>query len=148
MAKRTETYLDQENKRAAVHQQLRAQWLSKCHAGEDLLDAWEPKLSGGFSRDWQEAVLAILVEEYSCADAKVQTVSIQKGSADAALAHAVSVNFTGRCPHHKREHTANKWTLINTSGYSTTMFICHHDATRKLIQHRLPIPLDTSKIFD
>lgn len=83
--------------------------------------------------------MCILAEDYSVFDAKVLTVSHQKKE---GKAHAVACNFAGVCPFHGYKHSANKWSLINTVGFNTTMFHCHHDETKRVICHRLPIPVE------
>lgn len=143
--KRQSGYAESEAKKSSASAVTRLEWLRHTYASEQHLDAWVVTAASGWSADWQFAVLTILAEEYSVFDAKVDSIATENRG---GKPHAISVNFKGTCPFHRYAHSQNRWALINTMGYSTTMFVCHHDRTRKLIQHRLPIPLDAQEKVD
>lgn len=113
-------------------------WLEKHHATEEQMLEWCPKvLKKEFG--WQEDVECILAECYSVFDAVVYSDSTQLKD---GKAHARSIAFKGTCPFHGRVHSNNNWTLINTKGYSTTLFICHNSNVRRLVRDRFPFPVE------
>lgn len=114
------------------------QWLPKKYATEEQLDAWKPSvLKKEF--DWIIDVECVLAEDYSVFDAQQYSDSTQTVGGNA---HARSISFKGTCPLHRTIHHSNNWSLINTKGYNTTLFICHHGNARRLIRDRLPFPVD------
>lgn len=131
MAKRNHEFKEPYPKQAYVAPVSNAgRWLLKHIADEAALMKWNPTPLQMGDHAWEESLYIILAEEYSCFDAKVVSVSNKKG--------ATAVNLSGVCPHHGYAHRSNHWALINTDGYDTTLFICHHDQTRRLINAKMP----------
>lgn len=115
-----------------------SKWLAKKHASDEQMVAFAPVVLP-HTMDWEQDVYCILAEDYCCFDAKLVGQSLQK---QGNKVHARACNFKGTCPFHRYEHGSNHWSLINTIGYGTTMFVCHHDNTKRLICHRLPFPVE------
>lgn len=128
-----------EAQKALVGDERRViQWLPKQHASDEQMEAWVPSiLKKEF--DWIIDVECILAEQYSVFDAQQYSDSTQ---VVAGKPHARSISFKGTCPLHRYPHSNNNWSLINTKGYNTTLFICHHGNARRLIRDRLPFPVE------
>lgn len=120
--------------------QVNPSHLPKMRATDEEMSLWTP-LTKRFL-EWEENVLNVLAEDYSSFDAEIHHLS---QITDDAGVYAQSVSFRGKCPLHGYRHHNNHWVLINTRGYSTTLFLCHHDHSRRVIQCKLPFP---PTIFD
>lgn len=139
MSKRNQDMMSSDAKRALVGNDTeQVKWLPKHLASDEAMFAYAPSiLKKEFT--WQEDVECILAEQYSVFVPKLDSDSTQLKD---GKAHARSLSFKGVCPFHGVIHSNNHWSLINTRGYNTTLFICHHGNVRRLIQARLPFPLE------
>lgn len=146
MSKRNIVHLDDDYKERDIKKafgdgeaaQGSRKWLAKKHADEQQMLLFAPVVLA-HTMDWEQDVYCILAEDYCCFDAKLDTSSLLKQN---GKAHARALNFKGTCPFHRYAHGQNKWALINTVGYNTTLFLCHHDNTKRLICHRIPFPVE------
>lgn len=109
--------------------------LIKALATEEQMIEFTPKLK--FNYDWEENVLAVLAEEYSCFDAYINGMSHKMSNEHW---YSTVLSMRGTCPIHGYAHHNNHWALINTKAYGTTLVICHHDNIRRIIPHALPFP--------
>lgn len=107
----------------------------KCPATEEQMQAWTPTLK--FNYEWEENVLAVLMEEYSLMDAYINGMSHKM---EQEHWYSTVLSMRGICPIHGYKHSHNHWALINTRNYGTTLVVCHHDNTRRIIPQALPFP--------
>lgn len=115
--------------------QLNPSTLRKMPATDEEMSMWTP-LTRRFL-DWEDNVLTVLAEDYSSFDAEV--INLSSVNDDLGI-YAMSISFKGKCPLHGYRHHSNHWCLINTRGYATTLFLCHHDRSRRVIQAKFPFP--------
>lgn len=119
--------------------QMQPTTLARQPATDAQMAIWKPKLRPTPS-DWEENVLCILAEEYSCWDARINHEGVAPISGGRA---ARILSMRGKCPLCNYGHRNNHWVLINTTGYETTLFLCHHNNQRRLIDHKLPFPVSS-----
>jgi len=121
-----------------------SKYLKRQLADERMQDVgWAHNCKQEQLEPWVFDVLCILTEQYSIVDASIYSISRKRKDGQP---HSVACNIKGTCPVHGVRHGQNNWSLINTMGYDTTMFICHNDNTKKLIHSRLPIPVDYATV--
>lgn len=96
----------------------------------DKLLNYVPKVTSKYGGLLEETILGLLMEQYSI-EATIVDMSRQGD-------HSTILKFKGVCPLHRLEHHSNHWCLINTKTFNTTLFLCHHDGSRRIITHKLP----------
>lgn len=94
-----------------------------------MVSKLSPKVLEILSAECVSTVLLILCEQWNTQASLISVTQKWK---------TTILSFGGLCPLHRCIHGNNHWCLINTIGYNTTLFLCHHDSSRRTITHRLP----------
>lgn len=124
-----------------AHSDEKCTKLVKIPASDEMMKEFTPKIHYGYT--WEADVLTILMESYMIDDAYIDCMSTKL---DGSRWHSTILHMRGRCPYHGYPHQHNHWILINTKGFSTTRFMCHHEGLIiKDIEHALPFPGDGMK---